>query len=65
MGYCVWKDVGIMRAGLRPGAERVPGMPGHGRPHVYFATYLPEDPRLVTGKREDYCHGIAIVYDLV
>ena len=40
----------IMRAGLRPGSNRVPGLHGHGRPHVYFATYLPEDPRFVTGK---------------
>ena len=39
----------IMRSGLRLGVDRIAGIDAGGRPHAYFAAYLPEDPRYATG----------------
>ena len=54
----------IMRNGLVPGASRVLEEGFGGRPHIYFGTYLPEDPRFVTGKRDAPGCDTVIVYDL-
>ena len=54
-----WENIhGILREGLIPGG----GADG-GRPHIYFAPFLPDDPRFMTGKRGSPFHEIAIVYD--
>ena len=37
---------------------------GGGRPHVYFGTFLPDDPRFVSGKRDNPSCDTVIVYDL-
>ena len=56
--------LGIVRTGLRPGVDRILGLGMGGRPHVYFATCLPEDPRFSTGKRESFGYDVAIVDDI-
>ena len=49
----------IMKGGIRPGAQQPTG----GRPHVYMSAFMPDDPRLVSGKRTGASREVAIVID--
>jgi hypothetical protein len=55
-----WRNVpSILQHGLAPGRA----MEG-GRGHVYFAPFLPDDPRFLTGKRGTPNHDTALVFNL-